>query len=462
MSVKNKVISVTSERIVFPGRALCRCSDGVAVFVDGLLPGERAEVFVVKDKKTFREGLLKDITLKSSERIDSLCPAFGSCGGCSFQNAAYEDQIKYKQKYVAELLSFIDIKVSDMLIGSQIWHYRNKMEFSFFDVSPCKFEKSGKSKVVVYLGLHRKKSFKKYVSVSNCFIADKDFLRVIDVVKRFANESDLLAYDNKRQSGFFRHLVLRKAQNNNQLLINIVTNDIGLTPVFWAPMIKELDTLAHSVYWTLNNKKSDTILSDKLILMHGKPFITEKLYVGGKDYFFNISPFSFFQTNSKGTEILYNEILRLLSPSKNDVLLDLYCGIGTIGILLAQSVKKVIGVEQVEQAVGNAKENASINNICNIDFYASTSEDWTKRNKNCFDIIIVDPPRSGLTKNVVDFLLESKAKKIVYVSCDPATLARDLQVIVEKKYSVKEITPIDMFPQTYHVEVIVLLELVEK
>jgi tRNA/tmRNA/rRNA uracil-C5-methylase (TrmA/RlmC/RlmD family) len=157
--------------------------------------------------------------------------------------------------------------------------------------------------------------------------------------------------------------------------------------------------------------------------MYGNPYITEKLSVGEKDYFFNISPLSFFQTNSKGTEVLYNEVLRLLNPSKEDVLLDLYCGTGTIGISMAHNVKKVVGIEQVEQSIENAKENAVTNNVFNAEFYAMTAEQWVNKNGSIFDVIVVDPPRSGLTKDVVNFLVDSNAKRIVYVSCNPSTLA---------------------------------------
>ncbi|OEG70339.1 hypothetical protein ATZ36_01155 [Candidatus Endomicrobiellum trichonymphae] len=449
MSLRNKIINVRAEKIVFPGRSLCRCSDGIALFTEGLLPGETADVFVIKGKKTFRKALLKNITSKSAERIDPLCPSFGFCGGCSFQNASYENQIKYKQKYISELLSFTGVKISKMLISPQIWYYRNKMEFSFFD-----------NKDIVDLGLHCKGMFNRYVSVPPCFISDKDFLQAVETVKRFANKNNFTAYNNKTHEGFFRHLVLRKAGNNNQFLVNVITNAVECKPVFLEPLIKELAEFSCSVYWTSNGRKSDAVLADRLTLMCGKPFITERLNIGGKDYFFDISPFSFFQTNSKATEILYNEILRLLNPSKCSVLLDLYCGIGTIGISIAHNVKKVIGIERIGQAIDNAKENALANNVFNAEFYASDVEDWVKENKNRFDAVVIDPPRSGLTKGIIKFLIESKAKRIIYVSCNPSTLARDLQLITENgKCKIKEITPVDMFPQTYHVETVVLLEL---
>jgi 23S rRNA (uracil-5-)-methyltransferase RumA len=494
MFLKNKIINVICEKIVFPGRSLCRCDDRIALFTEGLLPGEQANVLVIRDKKSFREGLVKEITSKSCERTSPLCPSFGFCGGCSFQNTSYENQVKYKQQYVSELLEFTGIEISQFLTSSDIWFYRNKMEFSFFNSPPpsnsecsndivcnstgsCNIQSLANCyhlhKVAEYspkdclingdfktdLGLHRRGSFNRYVSVPPCFIANKEFLRVAETIKRFGDENAISAYNNKTHEGFFRHLVLRKAANNNQLLINIVTNNTDQEHPVLELLIKELSAFADSIYWTLNARKSDAVMSDKTILMYGKSYIVEKISVGGKDYFFNISPFSFFQTNSKGTEVLYNEVLRLLNPSKEDILLDLYCGTGTIGISMARNVKKVIGIEQVKQAISNAKENSVANNVPNAHFYAMTVEQWVSENHMAFDVIVVDPPRRGLTKDVVNFLLNSNAKKIIYVSCNPSTLARDLQSIVEKGiHKVKQIVPVDMFPHTYHTEVIVLLE----
>ena len=445
MSLKNKIISVKAEKIVFPGRSLCRCEDGIALFTEGLLPQETADVLVIKDKKTFREGLLKQITLKSPERTEPLCPSFGKCGGCTFQNTDYANQIKYKKEYINELLSVFGVEIGDILQSPEVWNYRNKMEFSFFN-----------NDGLADLGLHCRGSFNRYSSVPPCYIADEDFLKAATIIKDFANKNGLSAYNNRTHEGFFRHLVLRKAKNNGQMLINIVTNALEGSHAFFEPLIKDLGVFAQSIYWTQNGRLSDAVISDKLTLLLGKENITEKLNVGGKDFHFNISPFSFFQTNSKGTEILYNEVLRQLNPSKDDILLDLYCGTGTIGICMAQKVKKIIGIEQVESAIENAKTNASVNNVENAEFSASTAEKWVKENSMVFDAIVVDPPRAGLTNDVIKFLLESEAKKIVYVSCNPSTLARDLALIIDSgKYKIKEIVPVDMFPQTYHIETVV-------
>jgi 23S rRNA (uracil-5-)-methyltransferase RumA len=449
MSLKNQIINVVCEKIVFPGRSLCRCEDGLVLFTEWLLPAESAEVLVVRDKKTYREGILKKITLKSKDRIDPKCSCFGVCGGCCFQNISYENQLSLKQEYLKELLSFTGLTVSNILPSPLQWHYRNKMQLSFFNNNDT-----------VDLGLHKKGSFNKYISVPCCFIADADFVKVIDSVKTFAKKTKLLAYDNKKHEGFFRHLVLRKAQNNGQLLVNIVTNELKTNQDILNPIVEELSMFVDALYWTINSKKSDDINLDKLVLLYGSPLIREKLNVGNKDFYFNISPFSFFQTNSKATEVLYNQVLRLLKPSKNDILLDLYCGTGAIGLSMAYSVKEVVGIDLLAQAIENAKENLIINNITNAHFFVSSCQDWVNTTKYKFDLIVVDPPRTGLTENVIDFLLFSKVKKIVYVSCNPSTLARDLQIILESsKYRLTEIVPVDIFAHTSHVEVVVALEL---
>jgi 23S rRNA (uracil-5-)-methyltransferase RumA len=448
MSLKNQIINVVCEKIVFPGRSLCRCEDGLALFTDWLLPKETAEVLVIRDKKTYREGILKNITLKSKDRVNPKCSSFGICGGCYLQNLSYENQLILKQEYLKELLSFTGLNIPPILPAPSQWYYRNKMEFSFFN-----------NNGTIDLGLHEKGNFNKYISVPPCYICDEDFIKVADIVKYFAKASKLFAYDNKKHEGFFRHLVLRKAQNNGQLLVNIVTNELTMGQDVLKPIVKELSVFVDSLYWSINSKKSDTVIANKLILLHGNSFIREKLNIDGKDFYFNISPFSFFQTNSKGTEVLYNQILKLLRPSKQDTLLDLYCGTGSIGLCVAQSVKRIVGVDIIPEAIASAKENLIVNNIDNAQFFVASCQDWVNTTEYKFDLIVVDPPRTGLTENIINFLLFSKARRIVYVSCNPSTLARDLKIIIENgKYKLAEIIPVDVFVNTSHVEVVVALE----
>ncbi|MDR2709629.1 MAG: 23S rRNA (uracil(1939)-C(5))-methyltransferase RlmD [Elusimicrobiota bacterium] len=446
MSVKNKVITVKAEKIVFGAKTLCRCEDGLALFCEGLLPDETAEVLVTKDKKSFREGLLENILSASPKRIQPKCDLFGSCGGCSFEYTNYENQLFFKQTYLQELLSQLNIEVLPIKESPAIWNYRNKMEFSFFN-------NCGKTD----LGLHQKESFNKYVSVKKCLICEEVFGDILEAVRNFAQENNLSAYDNKTHIGFLRHLVLRKAQNNNQVLVNIVTAPDPKAEILMQKLQKILSVYADCIFWTQNGKISDAVKVDKICALTQKEYIIEKLKIAGKEYNFAISPLSFFQTNSRATEILYSAILELLAPTKNDIVLDLFCGTGAIGITIAQKVKQVFGVEINPQAIENAKQNAKLNNISNIAFECADIQKWAKNANINFTSIVVDPPRAGLSGDTIKFLLKSNAEKIIYVSCNPSTLTRDLKDFISI-YKIKKIVPVDMFAQTFHVECIALLE----
>ena len=455
-SLKHKIIKVKAEKIVFPGNVLCRCEDGIALFTEGLLPGEEAEVFVTRDKKSFREAKLEKILVNSPLRIEPKCPSFGKCGGCSFEHTSYENQIKFKTDCVKELLNFLDIEIPQAKQSPVQWNYRNKMEFSFFNTSIPPYIHT----LVISLGLHCKGSFYKYSEVPPCYIAHEDIIKACEIVKDFAIKTGLKAYNNKTHEGFFRHLVLRKGINTGDLLVNIVTNkqeDINKT--FFDTVVKQLSSFCSSIYWTQNSKFSDAVNAESITLLYGNENISETLTVADKQFNFSIAPFSFFQTNTKATEVLYNTVIELLQPDKQDTLLDMYCGTGAIGICLSPHVKSVVGVEQVEASIESAKHNAKINNINNIEFFAQPAQDWVKQNDKKFDCVIIDPPRAGLFENVIEHLLFLNPKKIVYVSCNPSTLARDLKLITkDNKYKVEKACPVDMFPQTYHIETVVLLE----
>lgn len=508
-SLKHKIIKVKAEKIVFPGNVLCRCEDGIALFTEGLLPGEDAEVFVTRDKKSFREAKLEKIITTSPLRQKPKCLSFGKCGGCSFQHTDYENQIKFKTDCVKELLNFVNVKIPQTKQSPVQWNYRNKMEFSFYNEKIGRLEdlKIGNDKrqtattldcharhsqgllamtdkkednkptenfsvlnpqpsaVVLSLGLHCKGSFYKYSEIPPCFIADADIMKAAEIVKDFAISTGLKAYNNKSHEGFFRHLVLRKGVNTDELLVNIVTNkQDDINKNFFDSVVKKLSSFCSSIYWTENSKFSDAVNAEKTTLLYGNENITEILTVGNNAFKFSVAPFSFFQTNTKSTEVLYNTIIELLQPDKQDDLLDMYCGTGAIGICLSPHVKSVVGVEQVEESIESAKYNAKINDVKNVEFFAASAEKWVKSNNKKFDVVVIDPPRAGLMEPVIEHLLFLNPKKIVYVSCNPSTLARDLKLITkDKKYKIIKVCPVDMFPQTYHVETIALLyrEIVE-
>lgn len=447
-SKKNTVIDVKAEKIVFPGNVLCRCDDGIALFCEGLLPDETAQIFVTRDKKTFREGRLQNIISKSDLRQEPKCISFGKCGGCSFQHTDYKTQIVYKTACVKELLNFTDVSIPEALESPDKWNYRNKMEFSFFNDNEN-----------LDLGLHCKGSFYRYSPIPPCYIANEDIIKSAEIVKKFSIQTGLKAYNNKSHEGFFRHLVVRKGIYTGDLSVNIVTNsDKTLDTNFWHELVEELKKYCSSIYWTQNSKFSDAVNSEISTLLFGNENITELLTVSNKTLKFSIAPFSFFQTNTKATEVLYNTVINCLNPTKDDIVLDMYCGTGAIGICIAPHVKQVVAVEQVEDSIKNAKYNAQFNNIDNINFFASTAENWIKQNQQKFTSIIIDPPRMGLTQPVIDHILSLNPEKIVYVSCNPSTLARDLNIIfANSRYKAEKIITVDMFPQTYHIETVTLL-----
>ena len=441
---KNEILSIS--KIVFPGKGLARGADGVAVFVEGVLPGETADVFIYKNKKKYKEGRAVEIIEKSDKRINPRCPSFGECGGCTFGHTGYDYQLELKNAYVKESLYGYEDKLEPIVRGDDEWGYRNKMEFSFFE------EDSN-----IFVGLHKKGRFNSFVKIPPCYICDESFSKVIDIVIKFSKKMNYKVYDKKTNLGFLRHLVIRKGKNTNELLVNLVTNiDSSVNKKTFAPLIGSLKGMVTSFYWTENSRVSDAVIPEKLTLFHGKDMIREELNVCGKNFNFSISPFSFFQTNTRATEKLYEKVIEYLEPQKTDQVLDLYCGTGSIGICIASYVKSVLGVENVQSSVENAILNKGLNGIENISFKYSFVEDWIKEEfSNEFNALIVDPPRTGLSQKAIDFINNSKFEKIVYVSCNPPTLARDLKLL---NYSPQKITPFDMFPQTYHVECVSLLE----
>jgi 23S rRNA (uracil-5-)-methyltransferase RumA len=443
-------MQITIEKIVYPGRSLGRGEDGIATFTDGALAGEVVELDVYRNKKNFREGKITDIIESSLQRIAPRCPSFGYCGGCTFQHTGYENQVLIKEGYVKELLQPLDIPISSLIRSPEEWGYRNKMEFSFFHQDSA-----------LMLGLHRKGQYNQFFSVPPCFIADPDFLPVIEPILTFARNSGLPAYNLKTHEGFYRHLVLRKGKKTGHLLMNLVTHKReGISRDFFKPLLDCLKDKLTSFYWTVNSRASDAVIADEPILLWGREMIEEQMQIKRREDTFSISTFSFFQTNTLGAERLYETVLDIFDSGPETYVLDLYCGTGTISLILAPYVKHVLGVEQLPGAVEDAEKNKKRNGIGNVSFVAESVEKWIKHGtKHDFACLVLDPPRSGISNRVIDFVEKTQPEQIVYVSCNPATLVRDLKGITEKvPYRIDKAIPLDLFPQTYHVEVVVGLK----
>lgn len=362
------------------------------VFVPNTLVGEEVDIEIVKDKKNYSEGRVLKYLKTSVDRIDALCPYYELCGGCDLQHLTYQNQLKYKQNKIENILK---LEVNN-IISSEQFNYRNKITL----------------KVDNHLGYYKKQSHE-IVSIDNCLIADEKINCLITKI----NQLDLSKIEE---------VIIKKSYYFDEVMI-VFKGDINYEPI---------KNIVSSIY-----------LNDKLV--YGKEFIKDK--IGNLEFI--ISPNAFFQVNTKQTYKLYSEIKRLLNLKREDKLLDLYCGSGTIGMFLSDSCKSVLGVEINKYSISDALKNKELNNIQNISFI---NADASVVKYNDYDAIVVDPPRSGLDKVAVNKLLNSNCPKIVYTSCDPITLKRDLDILTTK-YNVVEVTPVDMFPNTYHVECVCLL-----
>ena len=447
---KGSEILVKIERTEFPSIGIG--TDGErTIYVKNSFPGQVIKGRVKKKKAEYAEVKVLEVETKADYEIEPKCEHFGICGGCSSQNLTYEKQLEFLSAEVKELFDNANVSTGNFegIEGSELqFEYRNKMEFTFGDV-----EKGGE----LTLGMHiRNKSFG-IVTVDKCQIVDEDYRKIIDATVKYFRKQNLPYYRVMKREGYLRHLVIRKAKNTGEIMVNLVTTtqiDFDLTE--YTEILKkiEFDGNLVSMLHTENNSFSDAVVPEKLNVLYGIDHIRENL-LGLK---FNISPFSFFQTNTKGAEGLYSIVRDYMGNADNKVVFDLYCGTGTIGQIVAPNAKKVIGIELIEEAVEAAKENAKLNGLNNCEFLAGDVAEIIKTVKDKPDIIILDPPRSGVHPKALDYVIKFRAREIIYVSCNPKTLVNDLQVLVNAGYKVVKSRVKDMFPNTPHVEVVVGLQ----
>ncbi|MFD3156667.1 23S rRNA (uracil(1939)-C(5))-methyltransferase RlmD [Haloimpatiens sp. FM7330] len=445
---KEYVIDINDTQ--FPGFGVGEY-EGRKVLIKGAVPGQKVLARITKKRSSKIEGRVVEIVENVDYAVDPKCKHFGMCGGCSHQFLPYEKQLELKEKQVLKLFENADLSGFEYLgieKSPEIFEYRNKMEFTFGD-----FEKGGE----LTLGMHRKGSPFSVVNVEGCQIVDEDFRMILDVVVRYFREKQMPFYRILSHEGYLRNLVIRKAKNTREILINLVTTtqvDFDLSEL--ASILKVLDykdTLKGIIH-TCNDSLSDVVQPDKVEVLYGEEYITEDL-LGLK---FKIKPFSFFQTNSKGAEKLYSIVKDFLGNSNNKVVFDLYCGTGTIGQIVAGNAKKVIGIELIEEAVEAANENAKLNGLNNCEFIAGDVAKVIKEVREKPDVIILDPPRPGVHPKALDYVIKFNAPEIVYVSCNPKTLVNDLKVLTEKGYTIQKVKIMDMFAHTPHVETVVRLK----
>ncbi len=446
----------------FNGISIAR-NEGIVIFVDGGIAGDKVLVEVYKVKKQHCEARIIEIKSYSDKRVKPQCQHFGVCGGCRWQHLQYESQLSEKQQQVIDAIErvggFKNILVEPILPSSELYFYRNKLEFSF-GTSRWKTNEELLANPIdekeFILGFHAPQRWDKLVHIEECHLQSKQSNEILSFVRNFANQNNLTAYNSKTREGYLRNLVIREGKFTNETLVNLVTSNSnpGVMKTLTNELLKSFPNIT-TVLNNINSRLSQVAIGEVEIIYHGDGFIHEKI----DEQIYQISANSFFQTNSFQTVKLYNIVRMYAEIKKSDIVYDLYCGTGTIALSIAPFVKKVIGVELEKSSITNANKNAELNNIQNCEFIQGNLKDQLKEIiiSNPPDVIIVDPPRSGLHPKIIKELNNLAIKKIIYVSCNPQTLARDLRLLAEGGYVIEKIQPVDMFPHTFHIETVVKL-----
>jgi 23S rRNA (uracil1939-C5)-methyltransferase len=462
---KNVVLNnITITDYAAEGKSLARV-DGKVIFVSGVIPGDVADIQLGKSKKDWAEGRAIKIVEPSLDRLTPFCKHFGNCGGCKWQMLPYEKQLEYKQQEAEQNLKRIGkIDIPEMLpiIGSaKTTAYRNKLEFTFSNKRYLTNEEIGSETAITQqnaLGYHAPRIFDKVIDITECHLLDEVNNTIRNTVRDFAAVNNLAFYDIREHTGWLRNIIIRFT-TTGELMVNIVINNEDETnrKALLDHLLAKVPAITTLLY-TINPKWNDTIYDLTPHVYFGKGYVMEKL---GK-WEFMISPKSFFQTNTQQAEILYSLAKDFAGLTGEEIVYDLYCGTGSIGIFVSDKAKKIIGVEVIEDAIEDAKKNAALNNIEHAHFFAGdvikicNDEFFTKHGKP--DVVITDPPRAGMHEKLVNKLLEMESPKIVYVSCNTATQARDIALLSEK-YDVIKVQAVDMFPHTHHIECVALLTL---
>ncbi|MBS6024177.1 MAG: 23S rRNA (uracil(1939)-C(5))-methyltransferase RlmD [Paeniclostridium sordellii] len=421
------------------------------IYMKGGITGQKVKASVKKTRSGKADVKMLELLENSPLETETPCKHFNQCGGCSILSVPYEKQIEIKERQVMDLFLEQDIfgfNFQGIERSPKTKEYRNKMEYTFGDEM-----KDGP----LTLGLHKKGKHIDIITVDGCFLVDDDFIKVLTSTVEFFNEKKLPYYRNMSHKGYLRNLVVRKGINTNEMMVNIVTSsqeDFDMTE--YKEMLLNLDLKSElvSILHTINDGLADAVNCDELRVLYGRDYIQEEL-LGLK---FKISPFSFFQTNTKGAEELYKIAREFVGEHNNKVIFDLYSGTGTIGQVMAEKAKKVYGIELIEEAVEAANKNAKLNGLTNCEFIAGDVAKTVNKLKAKPDIIIVDPPRPGVHKDAIRDIAGFNSKEIVYISCNPKTLVLDLVEFKNYGYEVEKVKLMDMFPNTPHVETVVKLK----
>ena len=483
--MKRKKQNVILEKILVEdyaaeGKSLARV-DGKVIFIGNAVPGDVVDLRLVKNKKDWAEGIPLRIHSFSADRVEPFCPHFGVCGGCQWQMLPYEKQLQYKQKQAEETLKRIGkVSLPELfpIIGADnTRYYRNKLEYTFSTkefLPSNQFENlkrqnassNGEVSVLVVptdrdregaVGFHAKGFFDKIVDIQTCYLQEEPTNAIRLAVKECAKQNDLSFYDIRNHIGFLRTMQVRIC-TTHEVMVNIVVaeNNEEKIKALMDHLLSKFPSLTTLLY-TINTKWNDSLYDLEPVTYFGKGYVKEKI----EDFEFLIGPKSFFQTNTKQAEQLYKVTRDFAELTGKETVYDLYCGAGSIGIFVSKEAKKIIGVDVIGAAIEDAKQNAKMNNLATAEFYTGdvidicTDDFFIAHGKP--DVIITDPPRAGMHEKLVKKILEIAAPVVVYVSCNPATQARDLNLLNEK-YAVTKIQPVDMFPHTHHIENVVQLK----
>ena len=475
---KDDLVELKIENYAFEGKGIARINQSeldhvsndvekkYVIFVHNSFPGDIVNARILKLKKSYGEAKTVEVIKPSSERTNAVCKHYQICGGCKQQDLKYDAQLKYKQEQVKDIFErlggFENFEMLPIIGCENIFHYRNKMEFSFTPQRWLTEEEIKKEEIIdkdFALGFHLPRIFNKVINIEECFLQSENATKILNFSRDFFKKNNTSIFSTFTHEGFLRNLVLRESYKLNQFMVNLVTsseNDELLAK--YSENLKKEFPFITTVVNNINLKKSQTAFGDYEKVFYGDGTIHDKI----GNYKFRISANSFFQTNTLQAEKLYQTALDFADLTGDEIVYDLYSGAGTIAIFISENVKKVYGFESVASAVNDAKINFEINKIENVEsFEVDLNKSLLPFLENNSipkpDIIITDPPRAGMNPKTVNDILELDPKKIVYVSCNPATQARDIKLLCDEKYKLVKIKPVDMFPQTFHIENVAVL-----
>lgn len=444
---KNKEYIVEITGFGSEGEGVAKVQD-FTIFIPRAIKGEKCKIKVIKVNKSFAFGKLLEVIEASPYREEPICSIYSQCGGCQIQHLSYEGQLEFKRQKVQEIMKRIgkiDVEVMPVMGMENPYRYRNKVQL------PVSRENEE-----ISIGFYAQRTHR-IINIDKCHIQEEIGDRVIFIAKEWIKKYNIETYNEESHKGIVRHIMIRKAFRTGEVMVVIVTRgeELPYKNEFVDMMIKNIPGLV-SVVQNINKDKTNVVLGLKNKTLWGKDTIVD--YIG--KYKFNISPLSFFQVNPVQTEILYGKALEYAGLTGEEIVFDAYCGTGTISLFLSEKAKKVYGVEIIPEAIENAKINAVENGVSNAEFIVGKSEEVIPELLNrgiVADVVVVDPPRKGCEKSLLEAIAKSKPKRIVYVSCDPATLARDLGILEELGYKTVKVQPVDMFPMSNHVETVIQL-----